>query len=472
VATATAAQSRGFARELADILLARPAGVARWATPLQLLLILLWHPLVIGAATWFGDDLIGPVSRLWYDIGLTHSYTVIEHAPTHTDAPSEPVVIALLVLLATVFTVALEGSFVYLFVRLCHRQHPEPFALVTRAWWGTCLRGTALVPVGVIALAGWHSDLGDMVAAPALALYLLTMPIWLAYRETHPRLRQRLARWRPVCPECGYSLRRLALPRCPECGHALPVATRTYRRWARPRLAWDRATRGGLPATYIRTLLTIIVCPCRAARGLLLPDRYARAVRWCVTHLLLLALIGTALGSEGSFWRYPVMKWRASGPQPWDQNEAGITTGVVATWVTQSLLAWIIMLATLPALGVALGVLWPGRHPAARRAIAKWSLYATTVLVLAFVAANAWSLIHWWQSQAGAPGRIPLNPAAPPPIILALFYAFCWARGVAANLYLQHRGVWVFLGNAVLYLVVWLLLIVVLFPAWELECLL
>ena len=244
--------------------------------------------------------------------------------------------------------------------------------------------------------------------------------------------------------------------------------------------------------------LTIIVCPCRAARGLLLPDRYARAVRWCVTHLLLLALIGTALGSEGSFWRYPVMKWRASGPQPWDQNEAGITTGVVATWVTQSLLAWIIMLATLPALGVALGVLWPGRHPAARRrhrsergrltehrhavdhspvararhAIAKWSLYATTVLVLAFVAANAWSLIHWWQSQAGAPGRIPLNPAAPPPIILALFYAFCWARGVAANLYLQHRGVWVFLGNAVLYLVVWLLLIVVLFPAWELECLL
>ncbi len=466
MATPTAAQSRGLAHELAGILLARPTVIGPWVTVLHLILVLLWHPFIIALVQDLPDDLVwwmsasptSPRVAQWTYVDLqTLAAAVYARGPAAIE-------------LAVTTAVACEGVLAYIGVRIVARRRRTPFALFVRAWWRACLYGIVLIPVALALFGTSSAVLSPSLCGLLLGTYFLVLPAILADAELHPRWR--MARWRPVCPECGYSLRRLALPRCPECGRALPVATHAYRRWARPRLAWDRATRGGLPATYVRTLLTIIVCPCRAARGLLLPDRYARAVRWCVAHVLLLALIGTAFGSHGFFWQHALTKWYASGPTPDDQYEAGMTAGVLATWAVQSLLTWIIMLGTLPALGVALGVIWPARHPAARRAIAKWSLYATTVLVLAFLGANAGPLANWCRAQFAASGPMIFHPKTPPALVVVLLYALWWARGVAANPYLRRRGVWVFFGHAALYLAVWRLLIVAFFPMWELQCLL
>jgi len=466
VGTTAPNKLRGLVYELAGILLARPTVAGPSVTALHLLLVLLWHPLIIALV----QDLPGDLGR-WMSASPSNirvaQYPYVDFqtlaAAVYARGPAA-------IELAVTVAVACEGVLAYIGVRIVARRRRAPFALFVRAWWRACVYGIVLIPVALALFSTSSAVLSPSLCGLLVATYFLVLPALLADGELRPRWH--MPRWRPVCPECAYSLRRLALPRCPECGHALPVETRTFRRWAHPRLAWDRATRRGLPATHIRTLLTIIVCPCRAARGLLLPDRYGRAVRWCVAHLLLLALAGTAFGSHGFFWQHALAKWYASGPTPDDQYEAGMTPAVMATWAAQSLLTWIIMLGTLPALGVALGVIWPGRHPAARRAIAKWSLYATTVLVLAFLGANAGPLANWCRAQFAASGPMIFHPKTPPALVVVLLYALWWARGVAANPYLRRRGVWVFLGNAALYLAAWLLLTVVLFPVREFQCLL
>ena len=63
----------------------------------------------------------------------------------------------------------------------------------------------------------------------------------------------RVSRWRPVCPDCGYSLRGATSDRCPECGVPYPTTARTYRRWAVRRLPWDRLHRGSLLIAYFKS---------------------------------------------------------------------------------------------------------------------------------------------------------------------------------------------------------------------------
>jgi hypothetical protein len=177
----------------------------------------------------------------------------------------------------------------------------------------------------------------------------------------------RLSSWRPVCPECGYSLRRLKASRCPECGQDLPVSSRIFRRWAIRRLPWDRAVRGSAFWAYWGTLVRIVLMPWSAGRSLVLPDRWGRTLRWAAGHLLLAALAGALLGNQQYFCRWMAEQaWPSRvmyRPLVWPASEPA---GRAAVWLTQSLAAWAVVLIAYPLLGSTISLLVPGRHRAAK----------------------------------------------------------------------------------------------------------
>lgn len=290
-------------------------------------------------------------------------------------------------------------------------------------------------------------------------------------RERH--LRARRVRWRPVCPECGYSLRRLTSDRCPECGDSFPTPSRVYRRWAWRRLPWERRHRAGLVFAYLKTIVLVAFRPGRAARGLAIPDRWGRAVRWGAVHLLLFAAAGLFLGSDKYFAQRafsPLERWTDSEPV-----RSGEPDPPIVLWAAQSLCAWLVTGATLPLLGVALGAAVPGRHPAAKRGIAKWSLYSSALISLPVVALSAvssalegiWALdlsgISWAVNWGQAVPDVLNNIEPPPPLLGAVLYAIWWARGVSVNSYLRRRGFAVFAANAVAYVASWIALAWLLF---------
>ena len=261
-------------------------------------------------------------------------------------------------------------------------------------------------------------------------------------------------------------MRRPATDRCPECGQPFPTQSRVYRRWAWRRLTWDRASRGSLFFAYIKTMLAIVFTPRRAARGLLLPDHYPRAIRWGVLHIVLTALLGLALGSDLYFTLFAV-NTIDDVQGVWSQFERPPpTVSTVALWATQSLVAWLVAIGVLPLLGILLGVSVPGRHAAAKRGMAKWSLYASPIPLLVLVGAavaNGWHGllfrgIGWWS--------LLLRYSLPAPALLLLVaaaYAVWWALGAAGHPYLRRRGIGVFVVHVALYLVTWLLVTGLLF---------
>jgi hypothetical protein len=331
--------------------------------------------------------------------------------------------------------------------------------MFVRSWWRTCLLAYVCIPAFVFVAAGISIDALESGTGPLIVACAIFGPAYFARRE-----RRRLPRWRPQCPECGYSLRRLVSPRCPECGVAFPTDSRVFRRWATRRLIWERVHRGGFVFAYIKTVLMILVRPDAAARGLAIPDRFPRAVRWAGVHITLLALVGLALGSDGLFisWVYARIV-----ESPWSELTPDWAPGGgrIAWWASQSLVAWIVGLAVFPLVGVLLAYAAPGRHPAARRAVAKWSLYASILLVPTFVLVNARQIMYWLSSLAtvaigfstGADRTWSLTPCA-------LIYGFWWAAGVAANPYLRRRGPAVFAINFALYITSWIVITRFLYP--------
>ncbi len=108
-----------------------------------------------------------------------------------------------------------------------------------------------------------------------------------------------------------------------ESGTALPTASRVFRRWAVRRLPWDRAQRGGIVSAYVYTLLTILFCPWRAGRALVLPDNWPRTVRWANAHLLLAVVAGALLHNEQYFaWALKDHIWPSAFMRPslWTQE--------------------------------------------------------------------------------------------------------------------------------------------------------
>lgn len=290
----------------------------------------------------------------------------------------------------------------------------------------------------------------------------------------------RLSRWRPVCPECAYSLRRAASSRCPECGAAYPASPRVFRRWASRRLRWDRAERGSLFVAYLGTVLSILVCPCRAARRIAIPDRWGRAFRWAAGHVALLALAATLLCNDRLFSEWLWHRYRPdpfySHPMFFMHNDA--PAGQVLIWFTTSFCAWAVVFAAPPTLGILLSCGLPRQHRAWKRTSAKWSLYATVSM--------APCLVGWYTLHPQPIFRYPssltiygLGPFPDLPLLLAgLTYAPWWAAGLCRNVYGQpllpgsaHRMRWplrmaVFM---VLFVSVWYLLVAIVYPLGALK---
>ena len=471
-----AAPPRTLLRALWDALLARPTTRARLGVAVQLVLIPLWHVGLVLVLPW-----------AWYE-GASRASARTGGPPTQIVAegplPSPSLGVteteaALLTILAGTALLGAEGIIAFIPFRIVARRLSRPFAPFVRAWWRTCLWGSLLLPLAAYLEGSLTPGTApDGAAWPVSALYLLLGPAVFAEGEVR-RSGLRMSRWRPVCPECGYSLRRAVSDRCPECGEPFPTTSRVYRRWAVRRLPWDRRNRGSLLFAYINTVLLIVFCPCRASRGLVTPDHHGRPVRWAVGHLLLAALLGTVAGSELIYPTWFTELFAPVVPRPGTVWENGATHARFVLWIAQSFLAWLIVMAPLPALGVALGAAVPGRHPAAQRAIARWSLYGA-VLVLPLHVAHCTAKLVVWASTTGSTGLMlpftgisrPFLAPSCPPTFLAVLYGLWWARGVSAIPYLSQRRLPVFAAHAALFICVWLVLAKVLFPATELASLL
>jgi len=291
----------------------------------------------------------------------------------------------------------------------------------------------------------------------------------------------RLSRWRPVCPECGYSLRGLVKPRCPECGTAMPTDSRVFRRWAVQRLPWDRARRGGIFVSYLHTLLWIWFWPWGAGWRVVLPDRWGRALRWASLNVLMVSAAGALLGNGLYFTRWFVYTiwpdplrhphYFMFEPAPFDR---------VAAWLAQSMAAWVVVLVTLPLLGSFLSMVGWRRHLAAKWTGVKWSLYCSAALWIPMVA--YYLVFLFFVPLALLPvQRVSVSVEVildnPPPDIpvwlLALAYGLWWALGLAANPYSRTRAqpMWglyvVSIGTLIVlaFIAAWFVLAWLLFPA-------
>ncbi|MBP7748175.1 MAG: hypothetical protein KA383_18840 [Phycisphaerae bacterium] len=461
--------TRAGLASVAGAFFARPATTGVRVAVLQLLFIVTWHALMLGGLAlvaleelgWLDSWLYRGVPRLdeitipFLDVRLASSFTFLFSAQ-----------------FAAIEAVLVWGVY-WVFVP----RRLRTFFGFVRAWWRNCLWGTLAVPfVPVVVEVLPESARGWALCIVPVA-YLVVGPGWWARRELGLRFGR--SRWRPECPECGYSLRRLTTDRCPECGNQLPTPVPTYRRWARRRLRWDRRDRGNLAVAYVKTVLAIVCCPCRAARGTIIPDRFPRAIRWALVHVALYALLHAAL-SPDVIQSAAVQAVLFPSMPAWVRVEAAQNTPAarILLWSAQSFTAWLIALATFPALGSTLGALVPGRHPAARRGIIKWSLYGSVLVPVVGLLGTAvhWSRFVWnewpisgptWVFACQALTSAPAVPLA----VLAITYALWWAAGVAVNPYLLQRGRAAFMLNAVVFLVACYLLGRVAFPHTMVELL-
>lgn len=285
----------------------------------------------------------------------------------------------------------------------------------------------------------------------------------------------RLSKWRPVCPECGYSIRGLRGECCPECGTAFPTAIRVFRRWAVRRLPWDRKHRGGFVSAYIRTLLMIVICPWHAGRTLVLPDNWPRTVRWAGAHLLLAIVAGTLLHNNQYFvWVLKEHIWPSSFKHPYMWAQGYPRVGSLLMWLGQSLVAWTLLLGTIVSLGVLLSLGVPRRHRLAKSSGVKWSLYGSVLPIIVLAAWYGYYAINRPVIQMGPPLGFSFKGLPPSTPIWPFVAVFCvwWAGGMACNPYNGIRGLRAFVGYILLYGSAWLVLSQVLFPAGSLRALL
>lgn len=281
-----------------------------------------------------------------------------------------------------------------------------------------------------------------------------------------------LSRWKPVCPECGYSLRGLAEPRCPECGVDFPPARTTFRRWAVRRVAWDRVKRGSALDAYLRTLAVILFLPWRAGRGLVVPDHWHRCVRWAVVHIAV-AVFTCALLANGEHTLYWLVEQvsPSSFDPPHMDGPGDASAARVLAWFSQSLIAWAIAILFSVGLASLLSISLPGRHRAAKLGGVKWSLYLSSLFIVMLAAWYGYYVLNPPQAQATFPVTFTytLPTPGPPAMLLAGAYGAWWAAGVAANPYNRVRTLRAFFGFALLYAGSWAIMAWVLFPAGVLD---
>ncbi|MEW6253473.1 MAG: hypothetical protein AB1716_22750, partial [Planctomycetota bacterium] len=197
------------------------------ATCVQLVLIAVWHPAVLVVSAVLAVGRTG--SNRW-------GWDAEELVPFWIS--SDPLNKEVLAALSTLVT--LGAALMALVGYPAFRRHEAERSASGRefvtCWWYTCLWGSVIVPgIAVLSAMVWP-EVGPIPSVLSVLVLALAGPA-AAARWRGKLLKQR---WRPMCPECGYSLRGLASARCPECGEDLPAVGPGSRRWAVRRLVWDR----------------------------------------------------------------------------------------------------------------------------------------------------------------------------------------------------------------------------------------
>jgi hypothetical protein len=443
---------------LRDAALARPFAGGWIAGALQLWLIVLSHGITLVVTVIAFDAVWETAFSFWNAYGLSHGAIAAVGNPL-----SPPGALGGVLLVSLIVAVA-QGALAWLPFRYPTRREQVPLALFIRSWWRSCAWGALIIPTAGVVFAQLPAyPLDAYVPGCVLVAYLLFGPTAFAWEESRPR-RPRLSRWCPVCPECSYSLRKLRGERCPECGVTFPTTQRVFRRWAVRRLIWERVQRGNFAVAYIKTLLVILFRPFRAARGVAVPDRMGKAVRWAATHTILLAIAAVGVGATPRGLR---ILFAPTGWWSWAPGQAP-TFVTLLGWACQSLATWLIAIGALPLLAVCLSAAAPVQHPAARRGMIKWSLYSTAVVVLVLAACYAHSIWTWllFEWLGPRPGNMWLfyGPRPLPTVFFASVYGLWWAAGVSANPYLRRRGLRVFVLCFAVFILSWLALTAFVLP--------
>ncbi len=342
----------------------------------------------------------------------------------------------LLVELGSIALSALACTLSYLVAVTVWRKAPLGWACFVRCLWRTLGWVSVVALLVQLSVRGLPFHWASGLLAAALGVIALAGPAWLARDELGTR---RPSRWRPVCPECGYSLRAARGERCTECGQTFPTTQRVYRRWAMRRLPWDRAERGSWLFTYLNTVAMVLFCPCRAARGLAVSDRLPRALRFATVHVLLYAALGTLLGSKGEYRARMFLGFQPSLGYP---ERAPIP--VLLAWMLESFVAWIVVLVVILAIAAALTWLVSGPNRAQCFGSVKWTCYSSVAMLPIGVA-----FVLLYELYDGAAGRwMPQDLART--LSYGSFqmsttgalatYAGLWALGSAANPYQPRSG--------------------------------
>ncbi len=340
----------------------------------------------------------------------------------------------------------------------------------TNCLWAT---PTMLAAIAVDAVWCSRGEWSGSIIWCTWGLVLVIGPILLAREERRRRLGRR-ARWRPVCPECDYSIRKTVGATCPECGEQALGDPRRKHDWAVRRLEWERRReRQSLPFAYIRTLLFVLVCPCRAGARVVHPDRWGRLLIW-----LLVPLVGAvALWSAGNYLgfqlatRYWAIVAPGSGSAAAQAPEVGPAWTSIAIWGLQKVVAYGFLLGSLPLTAWLLLWLLPIASNA-RRALTKWTAYALGVLgpiaMLGFLFGVVERIRMTSAFRAGGRGTpwlldwLGWNTDTLIGATLVIF-AVWWARGASANPLVPVRGWRTLLGLVGGYVLLWLTIWLVLF---------
>ncbi len=226
---------------------------------------------------------------------------------------------------------------------------------------------------------------------------------------------------------------------------------------------------------YLRTLAVILFVPCRASRGLVLPDHWYRSARWAVGHLILVVLAVTLLANSQHYSRWVVERiWPPSFDPPHMSSPGDAPAARMIVWFGQTFLVWAIVVVFPVGLGVLLSIIMPRRHRSAKLGGVKWSLYLSSLYVVMLVAWYGYYLLNPPQAQATFPMKFTYALPTPDPAVVLMVgvYGAWWAAGMAANPYNRVRGFRAFVGFALLYGGSWAIIARVLFPAGALDALL
>jgi hypothetical protein len=335
----------------------------------------------------------------WMYAGATYR----DHPPFTSwqvsESPRRPELLAILGFLVIVLIEGLLTRTLYRAARRNAAGEEEWIAHWAKCWLWVLLAAFVLGPLTI------RPGLGDIdQLAPLICAFVVVGPTVMAGKRRRP------ARWRPVCPDCGHSVRRVARLICNECGARVEFTPNEWRRSAVLRLAWDRRPIGGWISAYVRTLLAMLLTPGQAGERIAADDRWRRAWSWAGLNWLVIFTAVVAV--EGI---HQLITYLFTPPAPPDLLIVEIPELEAASWrYFQSVITHaamkkaFFMLATMAGVALAAALLWadPRLDRRTRRLAWKWTLYCAGLLpwfgVFAILAdnvvtggKNSWALSGW-----------------------------------------------------------------------------